>query len=82
VSSVSSVSMCVCVQDEEKESLDTKVMNQVATVYKQAQDDALSRLTNNTASLMVFFLLLLLFSLWVLLIHVGAGRQQHCLNDT
>jgi hypothetical protein len=55
--------MCVCVQDEEKESLDTKVMNQVATVYKQAQDDALSRLTNNTASLMVFFLLLLLFSL-------------------
>jgi hypothetical protein len=51
------VCVCVCVQDEEKESLDTKVMNQVATVYKQAQDDALSRLAKNTASLMVYIFL-------------------------
>ena len=40
-------------KDEEKEALATKMMHQVSGVYKQAQDDAISRLADNTAALMV-----------------------------
>eukprot|EP00802_Teleaulax_amphioxeia_P023845 Tamp_24478.p2 GENE.Tamp_24478~~Tamp_24478.p2 ORF type:complete len:204 (+),score=58.90 Tamp_24478:291-902(+) len=39
-------------KDEEKEALATKMMHQVSGVYKQAQDDAISRLADNTAALM------------------------------